>query len=76
MHYIYKNSYGYSYAHVTSKDMVSWIWEPTVLTPPLTGHGMFSGTGFFTKEGTPAMIYHAVTTVSYTHLTLPTNREV
>jgi len=61
MHYIYKNSYGYSYAHVTSKDMVSWTWEPTVLTPPLTGHGMFSGTGFFTKEGTPAMIYHAVT---------------
>jgi len=59
MHYIYKNTYGYSYAHVTSKDMVSWNWEPTVLSPPLTGHGMFSGTGFFTKEGTPAMIYHA-----------------
>ena len=25
---------------------------------PITGHGMFSGTGFFTDEGTPAMIYH------------------
>ena len=25
---------------------------------PKTGHGMFSGTGFFTKEDKPAIIYH------------------
>ena len=60
LHYIYANIYGYSYAHVSSKDMVRWKWHPTVLAPPITGHGMFSGTGFFTKEGRPAMIYHGV----------------
>ena len=58
LHYIYKSIYGFSYAHVSSTDMVHWKWHPTVLTPPFTGHGMFSGTGFFTKEGKPAMIYH------------------
>ena len=60
LHYIYANIYGYSYAHVSSKNMVRWKWHPTVLAPPITGHGMFSGTGFFTKEGRPAMIYHGV----------------
>jgi beta-fructofuranosidase len=38
--------------------MVRWTWHPTVLEPGFTGHGMFSGTGFFTKDGRPAMIYH------------------
>jgi sucrose-6-phosphate hydrolase SacC (GH32 family) len=58
LHYIYRNQYGFAYAHVSSTDMVHWKWHRTVLTPPVTGHGMFSGTGFFTKDGTPAMIYH------------------
>ena len=58
LHYIYKNKHGYAFAHVSSKDMVTWKWHPTVLVGPNTGHGMFSGTGFFTKEGQPAMIYH------------------
>lgn len=58
LHYIYMSEYGFSYAHVSSTDMVHWKWHRTVLTPPVTGHGMFSGTGFFTKDGTPAMIYH------------------
>ena len=57
LHYIYKNETGFVYAHVSSTDMVHWEWHPTVLTPLFTGHGMFSGTGFFTKEGRPAMIY-------------------
>jgi len=57
LHYIY-NSVGFSYAHVSSKDMVHWKWHPTILAPPFTGHGMFSGTGFLTKEGRPVMIYH------------------
>jgi sucrose-6-phosphate hydrolase SacC (GH32 family) len=57
LHYIYKNHAGFVFAHVSSKDMVRWKWHPTVLAPPVTGHGMFSGTGFFTKEGKPAMVY-------------------
>jgi len=58
LHYIYKNNHGFAFAHVSSKDMVTWEWHPTVLVGPNTGHGMFSGTGFFTKDGRPAMIYH------------------
>ena len=63
LHYIYKNKHGdnkhgYAFAHVSSKDMVTWKWHRTVLVGANTGHGMFSGTGFFTKEGQPAMIYH------------------
>lgn len=58
LHYIYKNKHGFAFAHVSSKDMVTWNWHPTVLVGPNTGHGMFSGTGFFTKTGRPAMIYH------------------
>ena len=58
LHYIYKNNHGFAFAHVSSKDMVTWKWHPTVLVEPNTGHGMFSGTGFFTKDGRPAMIYH------------------
>ena len=57
LHYIFQN-HGHSFAHVTSSDMVHWKWRPTVLTPPRTGHGMFSGTAFLTKEGKPAIIYH------------------
>lgn len=58
LHYIYRNAYGFSFAHVSSDDMVYWDWHPTVLTPPTTGHGMFSGTGFFTKDGRRAIVYH------------------
>ena len=61
LHYIYvsKAGGGCAFAHVSSKDMVHWEWHPTVLVPKTTGHGMYSGTGFFTKEGKPAMVYHA-----------------
>ena len=58
LHYIYRNKHGFAFAHVSSKDMVTWKWHPTVLVGPNTGHGMFSGTGFFTKDGRPAIIYH------------------
>src|SRR4051812_41031772 len=51
-----KNTFGF--VHVTSPDMLHWTWQPTKLQPSLTGHGMFSGTGFITKEGKPAAIYH------------------
>jgi len=58
LHYIYRNNTGFVFAHVSSPDMVRWTWHPTVLAPPTTGHGMFSGTGFYTKDGKPAIIYH------------------
>lgn len=58
LHYIYRNRYGFCFAHLSSEDMVHWKWHPTVLAPPTTGHGMFSGTAFYTLEGDPAIIYH------------------
>ena len=57
LHYIYRIDAGFAYAHVSSKDMVHWKWHPTVLAPPNTGHGMYSGTGFFTKDEQPAIVY-------------------
>lgn len=48
----------FSFVHITSPDMLHWTWQPTKLQPSFTGHGMFSGTGFITKEGKPAVIYH------------------
>ena len=71
LHYIYKDresrrkengrDLGPDWAHVSSEDMVRWKWHPTVLGPKTMGHGMFSGTGFFTKEGKPGIIYHGKT---------------
>jgi len=58
LHYIYNHRYGFAFAHVSSDDMLHWKWHPTTLQPRFTGHGMFSGTGFLTKEGQPAIIYH------------------
>ncbi len=60
LHYIYDNGKGPSFAHVSSTDMVHWTWHPTTLTPKTTGHGMYSGTGFITKDGKPAIIYHGL----------------
>jgi sucrose-6-phosphate hydrolase SacC (GH32 family) len=58
LHYIYAHNDGFAFAHLSSADLVHWKWHPTTLTPSQTGHGMFSGTGFITKEGRPAIIYH------------------
>jgi len=58
LNYIYNNRDGCAFAHVSSTDMVHWAWHPTTLSPTTTGHGMYSGTGFFSKDGTPVMIYH------------------
>jgi sucrose-6-phosphate hydrolase SacC (GH32 family) len=57
-HYIIEDKGGASYAHVSSTDMVHWKWHPTTLTPANMGHQMFSGTGFLTRDGKPAIIYH------------------
>jgi beta-fructofuranosidase len=56
--YIYRRPEGFSFAHVASRDMVHWQWYPTTLTPKFTGHGMFSGTALFTKEGEPFIVYN------------------
>lgn len=62
LHYILRHDWqgkkSFSFVHVTSPDMLHWEWQPTKLQPAFTGHGMFSGTGFLTKEGRPAAIYH------------------
>lgn len=62
LHYIlghpWKGRQSFSFVHVTSPDMLHWTWQTTKLQPSFTGHGMFSGTGFITKEGRPAAIYH------------------
>lgn len=62
LHYIirhpWKDGHSFSFVHVTSPDMLHWSWQPTKLQPAFTGHGMFSGTGFLTKAGDPAVIYH------------------
>ena len=50
----------FSFVHVTSPDMINWTWQKTKLQPSFTGHGMFSGTGFITKEGKAAGIYCGV----------------
>ena len=67
LHYILTHPFrenekwSFSYVHVTSPDMLNWTWQTTKLQPSFTGHGMFSGTGFITKEGRPATIYHGWT---------------
>jgi beta-fructofuranosidase len=62
LHYIlahpWRGKNSFSFVHVTSPDMLHWTWQSTKLQPSFTGHGMFSGTGFLTKEGQPAAIYH------------------
>ena len=58
LHYIYRSQGAFVFAHVSSGDLVRWEWHSTVLAPSTTGHGMFSGTGFYTKDGKPAIIYH------------------
>ena len=62
LHYIlqhpWKKKRSFSYIHVTSPDMLHWTWQKTKLQPSFTGHGMYSGTGFLTRENRPAVIYH------------------
>jgi beta-fructofuranosidase len=62
LHYILSHPWqgktSFCFVHVTSPDMLHWTWQTTKLQPAFTGHGMFSGTGFLTREGRPAVIYH------------------
>jgi sucrose-6-phosphate hydrolase SacC (GH32 family) len=56
-HYVYPSEDGLVWAHVSSPDLVHWTWHPTVLTRSATRHELFSGSGFITKEGRPAILY-------------------
>lgn len=62
LHYILRHPWdgrqSFSFVHVTSHDLLHWTWQKTQLQPSFTGHGMFSGTGFITRDGRPAIIYH------------------
>ena len=62
LHYILQHPWqdgrSFSFVHVTSPDLLHWTWQTTKLQPAFTGHGMFSGTGFLTRDGRPAAIYH------------------
>lgn len=62
LHYIlghrWKGKGSFAFVHVTSTNLLNWTWQKTRLQPSFTGHGMFSGTGFFTRDGRPAVIYH------------------
>jgi len=72
LHYILQHPWrgkrSFSFIHVTSGDLLHWTWQPTKLQPAFTGHGMFSGTGFITKEGKPAAIYAGLSDPHHTHI--------
>lgn len=52
----WKRKKSFAFVRVTSPDMLHWTWRPTKLQSSFTGHGMFSGTGFLTREGKPAFL--------------------
>ena len=66
----------FSFIHVTSSDMLHWTWQPTRLQPSFTGHGMFSGTGFITKEGKPAAIYAGLSDPRHTFIAVAKNNQL
>lgn len=74
LHYIlrhpWQDRWSYSFIHVTSPDLLHWTWQSTKLQPSFTGHGMFSGTGFMTKEGKPAAIYAGLSDPRHTYISV------
>jgi beta-fructofuranosidase len=79
LHYIIKQQWqgkeSFCFVHVTSPDMLHWTWQPTKLQPSFTGHGMYSGTGFMTKEDQPAVIYHGQAS-NRNQITIAENRQL
>jgi beta-fructofuranosidase len=53
--YIFQDSRGHNWGHVSSTDLFHWRHHPTGLVA-----GMFSGNCFLNKEGRPTMCYHQV----------------
>ena len=60
----------FCFIHVTSPDMLHWTWQTTKLQPSFTGHGIFSGTGFITREGKPAAMYPGLSDPGRTYITV------
>ena len=80
LHYIlghpWRDGHSFSFVHVTSPDMLHWTWQPTVLQPSFTGHGMFSGTGFITRQGRPAAIYCGVSDPRHTFIAVASDNRL
>ena len=80
LHYIlahpWEDGQSYSFIHVTSTDMLHWTWQTTKFQPAFTGHGMFSGTGFITKEGKPAAIYAELSQPSNTFIAIAKDNDL
>ena len=80
LHYIlqhpWQDGISYSFVHVTSPDMLHWTWQPTKLQPSFTGHGMFSGTGFVTREGRPAAVYAGLSNPPHTHIAVARDNQL
>ncbi len=53
--YIFQDSRGHNWGHVSSTDLLHWRHHPTGLVA-----GMFSGNCFINKDGRPTMCYHQV----------------
>jgi len=53
--YIFQDSRGHNWGHVSSTDLFHWRHHPTGLVA-----GMFSGNCFVNKDGRPTMCYHQV----------------
>jgi beta-fructofuranosidase len=53
--YIFQDSRGHNWGHVSSTDLFHWRHHPTGLVT-----GMFSGNCFINKDGRPTMCYHQV----------------
>ena len=66
----------YSFIHVTSPDMLHWTWQTTKLQPSFAGHGIFSGTGFITKEGKPAAIYPGLSDPGRSYVTVADDNQL
>jgi beta-fructofuranosidase len=80
LHYILRHPWkageSFSFVHVASPDMLHWTWQTTKLQPSFTGHGMFSGTGFITKEGKPAAIYAGVGTPGDSYIAVSADNQL
>ena len=80
MHYIlrhqWKGERSYSFIHLSSQDMLHWTWQPTKLQPSFTNHGMFSGTGFITKDGRPAAIYAGLSEPRHSYIAVAKDNQL
>ena len=66
----------FSFIHVTSPDMLHWTWQTTKLQPSFAGHGIFSGTGFITREGKPAAIYPGLSDPGRSYITVADDNQL